>query len=475
MNTIGQQKKSTQQRRVSRRRFIKAGLATAAFTAASWSRVFGANERIGIGIIGFGLIGRIHTRNFKAQSDAQIVGVAETYGPRLRAAAELIGGNPAQYGDFRRLLDNKAVDAVVVATPDHWHALMTMMACAVGKDVYVEKPLTVFVREGRWMVDSARRHKRVMQVGTQQRSGAHYQKARELIRGGRLGQLVSVQCNFFRNVSPGFGNPPDGNPPADLDYDLWLGPAPKRAYNPNRSLYHFRWFWDYSGGQMTNLGAHSLDIVHWVTGIKGPMAVSSAGGRLFLKDNCEVPDVQDALIEYPSFQTVCQLRECAAGFSKTGMGGLEFQGNKGTMSLRRDGYEIVSDKKENPANIVARIIGGQPIGGPQPVPEPETGAHFWTEPEKDTSGDSKDQYVQHTRNFLECIKSRKEPNSDLESSHRVATVCHLANISLRIGRKIRWDAEKEQIIGDAEAAKMLVRPYRNPWDAELKALRSTLG
>src|SRR5260221_662804 len=280
MNTIGQQKKSTQQRRVSRRRFIKAGLATAAFTAASWSRVFGANERIGIGIIGFGLIGRIHTRNFKAQSDAQIVGVAETYGPRLRAAAELIGGNPAQYGDFRRLLDNKAVDAVVVATPDHWHALMTMMACAVGKDVYVEKPLTVFVREGRWMVDSARRHKRVMQVGTQQRSGAHYQKARELIRGGRLGQLVSVQCNFFRNVSPGFGNPPGGNPPADLDYDLWLGPAPKRAYNPNRSLYHFRWFWDYSGGQMTNLGAHSLDIVHWVTGIKGPMAVDRKSTRL---------------------------------------------------------------------------------------------------------------------------------------------------------------------------------------------------
>jgi len=453
---------------LNRRKFIKTSAAAAALTAASWSRVLGANERVGIGVIGFGLIGRIHTRNFKAQPGAQVVAVAETYRPRLDAAAGLIGGSVAKFGDFRRLLEDKAVDAVVVATPDHWHALMTMMACAAGKDVYVEKPLTLFVREGRWLVDVARRYKRVVQVGTQQRSGPHYQKARELIRGGRLGGLVAVQCNFFRNVSPGFGNPPDGNPPAELDYDMWLGPAPKRPYNPNRAIYHFRWFWDYSGGQMTNLGAHSLDSVHWITGVKGPTAVTSAGGRYFLKDNCEVPDVQDALIEYPGFHTVCQFRECATGFSKTGMGGLDFLGNHGSMSLHRDGYDIVADKKENPTNIVARIIGGHPVGGPQPVPDAE--GQLWTEPEKDKSGDANSQYVQHVGNFLECIKSRKEPNSDLESSHRVATVCHLANISLKTGRKLRWDAEKEEILGDSEAAGMLVRPYRAPWDAELKAM-----
>src|SRR5437773_2341733 len=199
-------------RGITRRHFIKTSAATAAFTAASWRRVFGANERVGVGIIGHGLIGRIHTRNFKAQSDAQIVGVAETYAPRLEAAAGMIGGNVEKYRDFRRLLENKAVDAVVVATPDHWHALMTLMACAAGKDVYVEKPLTLFVREGRWMVEVAQRYKRIVQVGTQQRSGAHYQKARELVHAGMLGQLVSVQCNFFRNVSPGFGNPPDASP-----------------------------------------------------------------------------------------------------------------------------------------------------------------------------------------------------------------------------------------------------------------------
>jgi predicted dehydrogenase len=468
MTTNAHESRTAISRALTRRNFIRTG-AAAALTAASWNRVLGANERIGVGIIGYGLIGRIHTRNFKAQADAQIVAVAETYKPRLEAAAELIGGKVAQYGDFRRLLENKEVEAVVVATPDHRHALMTMMACAAGKDVYVEKPLTLFAREGRWMLEVARRHKRVVQVGTQQRSGAHYQRARALLREGRCGQLVSVQCNYFRNVSPGFGVPADQPPPPELDWDLWLGPAPHRPYNPNRGIYHFRWFWDYSGGQMTNLGQHSLDTVHWCTGVKGPAAVTSCGGRFWLKDNGEVPDVQDTIIEYPGFQTVCQYRESAAGGAATGMGGVVFHGNKGTLAVGRDGYELVPDKKENPVNIVARIIGGHPVGGPQPLPE-EGAAQFWTEPAKDTSGDWKDQYVQHTRNFLDCIRSRQEPNSDLESGHQVATTCHLANISLRLGRKVRWDAEKEAIIGDAEATRMLVRPYRAPWDKELRAL-----
>ena len=456
------------QHSLTRRSFIKSGTAAAALTAASWNRVLGANERVGIGVIGFGLIGRIHTRNFKAQPDAQVVAVSETFRPRMDAATALAGGHIAQYADFRKLLEDKNVDAVVVATPDHWHALMTMMACAAGKDVYVEKPLTLFVREGRWMVELARRHKRVVQVGTQQRSGAHYQRARELVRSGRIGKLVSVQVNYFRNVSPGFGKPPDQTPPPELDYDLWLGPAPQRPYNPNRAIYHFRWFWDYSGGQMTNLGQHSLDVVHWITGVKGANALTSAGGRYFLEDNGEVPDTQDVMIEYPGFRALCQWRECAAGVAATGMGGLEFHGTKGTLVLGRDGFEIFADKKENPNNVVARIIGGHPVGGPQPIPESE--GQLRTEPAKDTSGDWKDQYVQHVRNFLDCVKSRKEPNSDLESGHQVAAVCHLANISLRTGRKIRWDAEKEEIVGDTEAAQMLARPYRKPWDAQLKAL-----
>src|SRR5437870_4503218 len=215
MNQLSQAPSQQPQHELTRRSFIKSGTAAAALTAASWNRVIGANERVGIGVIGFGLVGRIHTRNFTAQPDAQVVAVSETFGPRMDAAAALVGGHVAQHSDFRRLLEDKNIDAVVVATPDHWHALMTMMACAASKDVYVEKPLTLFVREGRWMVEVARRYNRVVQVGTQQRSGAHYQQARKLIQDGRLGTLVSVQCTFFRNVTPGFGHPPDQNPPAD--------------------------------------------------------------------------------------------------------------------------------------------------------------------------------------------------------------------------------------------------------------------
>ncbi|MBM3822471.1 MAG: Gfo/Idh/MocA family oxidoreductase [Verrucomicrobia bacterium] len=451
-----------------RRRFLQTA-SVAAFSAASWSRVRGANDRIRVGCIGVGLVGRIHLRNFHASPGAQVAAVSEVHQPRLEAAAALAPGC-ARYPDFRRLLDDRSLDAVIISTPDHWHALMTMMACAAGKDVYVEKPLTLFVREGEWMNQVAGRFKRVVQVGTQQRSGPHYQKARELVRSGHLGKLVSVQINYFRNVAPGFGTPADSSPPPDLDWELFLGPAPKRPYNPNRGLYHFRWFWDTSGGQMTNLGQHSLDVVHWLAGVDGARAVTSSGGRFYLKDNCEVPDTQDALIEYPDFRAVVQFRECAAGAGATGMGGVEFHGTRGTMVLGRDGFEITGDKRENPVNIVARIIGGHPVGGPQPVPEPEGAATRWTDPVQDTSGDWKDQYVRHARHFLDCIRSRQTPNSDLKSGHEIATVCHLANISLRTGRKIHWNASKQDTVGDREASRMLFRTYRSPWDRELRAL-----
>ena len=454
-----------------RRDFIKRVAQTsAAVSALSAQRVLGANERIGIGVIGFGLIGRLHTRSFLALPDSRIVAASDVYQPRLEAAGQAVGSGAKLYRDFRRLLEDKNVDAVVVATPDHWHALLTMMACAAGKDVYVEKPLTSFVREGQWTIDVARRYKRIVQVGTQQRSAVHYQRARELIRGGAIGELVSVQMTFFRNVSPGFGNPPDQNAPPELDYNMWLGPAPQRPYNANRAIYHFRWFWDYSGGQMTNLGAHSLDIVHWCTDVKGPLSVTSVGARRFLKDNCEVPDVQDAILEYPGFQVVCQIRECAASGTVPNTPNLLFHGTKGTLAITRDGSEIVPDKKEKPVNVVARIMGGHPIGGPQP--EEDVPNQLRTEAVKDTSGDRKNQLLDHARHFLDCVKSRKEPVSDLQSAHEVVTACHLANISARVGRKLRWDSGKQDVIGDSEASAMLTRPYRAPWDAQLKALLS---
>ena len=203
---------------LARRDFIRTS--AVGLTALSASRVFGANERINVGLIGFGLIGRFHLAALKAQPDVQVTAVCDVHKGRVEQAAEMAGTHPARYGDFRKLLGDKNVDAVWVTTPDHWHALMTMMACAAGKDVYVEKPTTLFVREGRWMVDVAHRTQRVIQVGTQNRSGPPFQRARELLRQGKLGAIVSASNNNSRNVLPGFGNPPDQSPPPELDYDL---------------------------------------------------------------------------------------------------------------------------------------------------------------------------------------------------------------------------------------------------------------
>ena len=453
---------------MSRRDFVKTS--AIGLTALSASRVLGANERINVGLIGFGLIGRFHMAALKEQPDVQVTAVCDVHRGRVDQGAAMAGGSVAKYSDFRKLLADKNVDAVWVTTPDHWHALMTMMACDAGKDVYVEKPLTLFVREGRWMLEVARRTKRIVQVGTQNRSGPPFQHARELITRGRLGQIVSVSNNNSRNIMPGFGNPPDQAPPPELDYDMWLGPAPKRPYNLNRSIYHFRWFWDYSGGQATNLGQHSLDVVHWILGVKAPKSVYSRGGRWFLKDNCEVPDTQDVIMEYPGFTVTCQYREATAGLGGLGMGGLTFYGTFGCLPISREGFELHPDSKINPNNAVAAMLGvkGHPVGGPQL--EPEEKGLLWTTAEKDNSGDAVKDYTRHGRNFLDCVKSRQQPVADLESGDQVVTGCHLSNISLRLGRKLVWDAEKEEVVDDREANAMLTRPYRAPWDGELRAL-----
>ena len=432
--------------------------------ALSASRILGANQRVQVGFVGYGLIGAQHVYDFKNLIDVDLVGLADVYEPRLREGLAACGPRAKGYADFRRLLDDKDVEAVVISTPDHWHAPLTLMACAAGKDVYVEKPLTLFVREGRWMVTAAQRHRRVVQVGTQQRSGQHYAEAIKLLQGGHLGKIHTVRMGSFRNVMPGFGDPPDSDPPAGMNYDLWLGPAPARPYNPNRSLYNFRWFWDYSGGQMTNLGAHEIDIVHWAMKVRAPEAAASSGGRFALAGNGETPDTQDALFEYPGFTALWSHREASRG---RGEGeGLEFFGTKGSLTISRSGFEVFPDLKIPPQNQIPEFRG-QPTGGPQPV------AHVsptpWCEPVKQKA--TNDLLASHARNFIDCVKSRQQPASSLEEEHRVATACHLANISLRLGRKVRWDAEREEIVGDPEASAMLTRPYRKPWDQVLEGFQ----
>src|SRR5229473_6683645 len=207
----------------SRRTFLQAGAGVAALSAASYARVRGANDRVAVGFIGYGLIGKRHVLDFQAQADVDCVAISDAHSGRLDEGRTQLGGAARACADFRELLDDHAIDAVVVSTPDHWHALMTMLACAAGKDVYVEKPLSLFVREGNWMIDVAARHGRVVQVGTQQRSGGHYQRARELVRAGHIGQVVAVRMQAFRNIMPGYGSPADQDPPGDLDWNLWQG------------------------------------------------------------------------------------------------------------------------------------------------------------------------------------------------------------------------------------------------------------
>jgi predicted dehydrogenase len=453
---------------IGRRSFVGAAASSVAAVAAAASAA--PAERIGVGLVGYGLIGKRHALDFRDQPDVNIVAVAEAHQGRLDEARALLGSHVRGYCDFRKLLDDQDVDAVVVSTPDHWHALMTMLACEAGKDVYVEKPLTLFPREGRWMIDVAARHKRVVQVGTQQRSGPHYQRARELIQTGRIGKVVSVRMHSYRNIMPGFGRPADGPPPAGFDWDMFLGPAPQRPYNPLRGLYHFRWFWDYSGGQMTNLGQHSLDIVDWFLGGKHPRSVASLGGRFALQDGGETPDTQDAIFDFGDYTAVWSHRETALG--EPAGSSLVFCGTKGSLSISRSGFTITADKVIRPENAVPQFTDGQPVGGVQRVREP-VDAKLWTEPLEDKSGDSLDQFRRHVRNFLDCVKSRQTPISDLASGHRVATACHLANLSLRLGRSLAWNAQEETVVDDDEAAKSLERPYRAPWDRELKAVLSS--
>src|SRR5260370_11480265 len=355
------------------------GAAVTVASAASARRVWGANERLGVGLIGFGLIGKRHAATFKELAGVRLVALAETHAGRLDEGAAFMGDGVQKYRDFRRLLDNRDVDAVIVATPDHWHALITMLACAAGKDVYVEKPVTLFPREGRWMLEVARKHKRVVQVGTQQRSGPHYQQARDLVRAGHIGQVVSVRMQSYRNILPGFGSPADTDPPAELDWDLFLGPAPLRKYNPNRALYHFRWFWDYSGGQMTNLGQHALDLVDWFLGGASPRTVTSVGGRFALRDNGETPDTQDALFDFPGWTAVWSHREVSKG-QQPGSG-IEFFGTKGSLSLSRSGFIITAHRKIPPANAIPQFTGAPPIAEPARVkaqrpPQFSTASHL---------------------------------------------------------------------------------------------------
>jgi predicted dehydrogenase len=290
-----------------------------------------------------------------------------------------------------------------------------------------------------------------------------------VVESGVLGKIHNVRMSAYRNIYPGFGKTPVTDPPPGFDYDMWLGPAPKKPYTSHRGIYHFRWFWDYSGGQMTNLGAHIIDQILWIMNVKGPTLVMSTGGRYALEDDGETPDLQDASWVFPGFTLHCAIREANAS---RGDPGQVYLGTKGTMTMA-GGYQVASEQRIDPVNDIPRFMG-HPAGGPVYTNTP---AKPWIEASAGgvasdarygTGGE--DTMAMNERDWLDCIKSRKRPFCEVEDGHRVATVCNLANVSLRLGRSVRWDPDKEQVIGDKEAAAACVRPYRAPWDGVLRSI-----
>jgi predicted dehydrogenase len=418
--------------RTTRREFSRTATTVAAVTALSASRVLGANERVRMGWIGVGGRGSQLLSNFLTYSDVEVPVVCDVYDPFRAAGVEHTEGRATAEKDFRRVLDNNDIDAVVVAAPDHWHALMTVMACRAGKDVYVEKPLTLMAGEGRAMIAAARGNDRIVQTGSQQRSAPHYQEAVQLVREGGLGQVHEIKAGYQRNAVPGFEpRALEDGLTSELDWDLWLGPAPEIPFDPFRCIYNFRWFWNYSGGQMTNWGAHHLDIARWMLGDRSPMAVSGAGGRYALTDGGETPDLQEVLYRYSDAVVTWTGRE----FSEGDAFQLKVYGDGGMMSIDRNGYEIRPEGQD-----VEDVIRAE-----APVP---------------------DATALHARNFLDSVKSRSLPIADVEEGHKTALLCHLGNIATRMNRTIEWDQANETIRGDPEASQWLMKPYRAPWRLE---------
>ncbi len=401
------------------------------------------NNDITVGLIGCGGMGCYNMGDFLRDKRVQVLAVCDVDAKRMDEAAGNVvekrpKAKPDKLKDYRALLDRKDIDVVICGTPDHWHGLVTVHACQAGKDVYVEKPLSHNVREGRAMVEAARRYGRVVQVGTQQRSGKHFQEAVEIVRSGKLGKITSCRTWNYGNSAPdGFGYKEDGPPPPHVDYDMWLGPAPKRPFNPNRFHYQFRYFYDYAGGMLTDWGVHLMDIVLWAMERKAPRSVAAIGGKLGLKDNRDTPDTIDVVYDFVDFILTYSYRHCNAERVNGRGYGISFHGTNGTLVVDRRGYEVKPETTKKAGVDVPRML-----------------------PQK---GGKSDQHWPHVQDFLKCLETRAKPIADVEEIHYSTTLPNLGNIAYRVGRKIVWDAENEQIIGDPEASRLLGRVMRKPY------------
>ncbi len=451
---------------IRRRDFLRSSLmmtaATMAIPTIVPSSVFGQNapsNRVTLAVIGCGNQSTIDIPEFLSFPDCQVVAVCDvnkaSHG--YKTPAQFLGREPQRdfvnnfyarksgsgqykgcdmYQDFREVLARKDIDAVEIVTPDHWHALMTVMAARAGKDIYCQKPLTLTIQEGPVMINAVRQHKRILSTGSQWRSNPLIRRACELVRNGRIGKVKRIETyvaeNNFNGPGPGWKEMPV---PEGFDYDFWLGPAPKAPYHADRCLYKFRFVSDYSGGQTTNFGAHSNDVAHWAMDYDrtGPVEVEDLGAEFPPKGDLFNTATKVAFrARYADGVTLDCLTD---KFSF----GVKFEGTDGWLKVGSRTLECQPETIKD-----SKIEDGE--------------THLYVSPN-------------NYRNFIDCVKSRKEPIQPVETGHRTATLCHLGNIAMTLRRKIKWDPKAETILGDAEAGKIASRPLRAPWsyDMPLKA------
>jgi predicted dehydrogenase len=425
--------------------------------ALSYSRILGANDRVRVGYIGLGNRGDQVHEAFLEQGDQQTVAVCDLREDYMDLAVKKSRAAPTKYKDYRRLLEQKDIDAVVIATPDHWHALMFIEACRAGKDVYVEKPLSLTVVEGRKMVETAERTGRVTQVGTHRRSAAYLKEAAEFVRSGGIGRVTVAKGWHLQNEWPlGIGNPPDENPPSEAEWDQWLGPAPKVPYNKNRTYYRFRWFYDYSGGQLTNYGVHYMDMLRWCLGQDAPRAVTALGGKYAVKDNREIPDTLEVLWEFPGPTLVVfsQYNANSAG-GNVQSAEMELRGTDGTMYIHNGRWEVVSEQHR-----AVEVAAKTPVDRGQ---ERDRGSSRKPAMQPRTAKGSNDTAF-HARNFLDCVKSRGKCNCDILTGHLSTSATLLGNIALKTKSYLEWDARAERFTNNEAANRFLSYKYRAPYN-----------
>lgn len=411
-----------------RRDFIRTVTAATAATALSYSRILGANERVRMGVIGCGSRGVGDMNNFLKLGNVDVTGVCDVYGAQIDRAKQN-APNAQSFADHRRLLEMKDLDVVLNAVPDHWHASITIDALNAGKDVYVEKPLTLRNEEGAEIVKAARVNKRICQVGMQQRSGRHYLQAKqEYFDTGKLGKITLVRTWWHGNTFH-LRRAPESlqTQPANLDWSRFLGPLKWRDYDPQQ-YYNWRAYLDYGGGQITDLFTHWIDVVHMFMGEDIPIAASAAGGVYHYKDGRTAPDTINVLLEYPSQFTATFEATLAPGLSGSG---IEFCGTEGRLWITRSRYEYYAVAPPRPAGAPPQGRGAGPSGPPPPTAVVQASGNM-------------DQ--DHIQNFLECVGSRKLPSGDVLIGHRSAQASHLGNIAYLEKRRIAFDPIREEIL-----------------------------